>query len=59
MALTPEQRQVARERIQSNMNDPYIPVRDPSHMPSAEERAVQALEYIAYQLFEIRKALQK
>jgi hypothetical protein len=59
MAQSSEQQKALHDRIEQRMNEPYVPVRDPLHMPPADERVVQALEYIAYQMYKIRRTLEK
>jgi hypothetical protein len=59
MVQTPEQIARREKLITEAMDRPYVVARDPSAMPRVEERVSQALDYIAYQLFKIREALEK
>ena len=59
MTQTREQIERREERIKEAMDRPFVIARDPSVMPPVEERVSQALDYIANQLFYIRKALEK
>jgi len=58
MVQSKEQIDRREAKVREAMDQPYVIARDPSAMPRVEERVSQALDYIAYQLFHIRKALE-
>ena len=52
-------RDVLKQRQEKSFNEDYLPAYSPSAYPSADDRAANALEYIAYQLKKMRDVMEK
>ena len=51
-----EEEQTRRDRLQQHLDEPYVPIFGGKVTPDI--RCASALDYIAYQLFQIRAALE-